>query len=416
MVHRFYQMWQQSDCSVKYISKLHPSGCLADLLPFVEVTIGAGNSGKPQPPNFNDLTTGEGSNAMSFYNMHQGDVPYLKFLADHYTLNDNYHQPVMGGTMVQHLMLGYADLPWYSDGNGHPMAPPITQVEDPNPQAGTNNYYNNDGGGAVYSDCADPANPGVKPILDYLKSLPRRIDANCQRGRFYPLNNQSPRFNEDGTLSSNPKTIPPSTVRHIGDVLMTKNISFVYYGGHWDLAVAHQPNAYCNICNPFQYAKDIMSSDAVRKAHIKDRLVLDQDLQNGTLPAVAFVKPDGIVDGHPASSKMDLYEGFVRKVISGLQANPELWKTTAVFVTFDEGGGLYDSGYSQPVDYFGDGPRIPLIVVSPYSKGGRVSHLYGDHASIPKFIEWNWGLAPITTRSRDNLPTRWPRSATRTCR
>jgi len=73
-------------------------------------------------------------------------------------------------------------------------------------------------------------------------------------------------------------------------------------------------------------------------------------------------------------------------------------------ITFDEGGGYYDSGYIQPVDFFGDGPRIPLIVVSPFSVGGRVDHTYNDHASIAKFIERNWGLEPITKRSRDNLP------------
>jgi phospholipase C len=73
-----------------------------------------------------------------------------------------------------------------------------------------------------------------------------------------------------------------------------------------------------------------------------------------------------------------------------VQAKPKLWESTAIIVTVDEGGGYYDSGYVQPVDYFGDGTRIPLIVVSPYSKGGIVSHEYSDHASIVKFVERNW--------------------------
>jgi len=83
---------------------------------------------------------------------------------------------------------------------------------------------------------------------------------------------------------------------------------------------------------------------------------------------------------------------------------PTLWASTAILVTFDEGGGYYDSGYIQPVDFFGDGSRIPMIVVSPYSMGGKIDHTYNDHASIAKFIERNWDLAPITKRSRDNLP------------
>jgi phospholipase C len=74
------------------------------------------------------------------------------------------------------------------------------------------------------------------------------------------------------------------------------------------------------------------------------------------LPAVSFVKPSGLVDGHPNSSKLNLFEGFTKKIVDAVQANPELWKDTAIFVTVDEGRGYYDSGYVQPLDYFGDGP------------------------------------------------------------
>ena len=124
----------------------------------------------------------------------------------------------------------------------------------------------------------------------------------------------------------------------------------------------------------------------------------------GTLPAVSIVKPSGLVDGHPASSKLNLFEGFSKKIVDAVKANPALWADTAIFITFDEGGGYYDSGYVQPVDFFGDGTRIPLLVVSPYAKHGHISHDYADHVSIDKFIERNWSLPPITTRSRDNFP------------
>ncbi len=90
--------------------------------------------------------------------------------------------------------------------------------------------------------------------------------------------------------------------------------------------------------------------------------------------------------------------------MDGVLSNPELSKDTAIFITFDEGGGYYDSGYVQPLDYFGDGTRIPLIVVSPYSRGGHIAHNYSDHVSILKFIERNWNLQPVTKRSRDNFP------------
>ena len=145
-------------------------------------------------------------------------------------------------------------------------------------------------------------------------------------------------------------------------------------------------------------------TSASGRSHLKDTTDLYAAIANGTLPAVSYVKPDGYLDGHPASSKLNLYEGFVKKIVDGVQANPELWKSTAIFVTFDEGGGYYDSGYIQPVDFFGDGTRVPMIVVSPWTKAGHISHVYSDHASVVKFIEANWGLKPLTDRSRDNLP------------
>lgn len=62
------------------------------------------------------------------------------------------------------------------------------------------------------------------------------------------------------------------------------------------------------------------------------------------LLAVPFVQPRGLVDGHPASSKLKLCEGFSKKIVEAVKANPELWKDTAIFITCDEGGGYYDSG------------------------------------------------------------------------
>jgi phospholipase C len=406
-VHRFYQMWQQLDCSATQATGENPSGCLADLFPWVEVSIGAGSNGKPQPANFNDETTGEGATAMGFYNVQNGDMPYFTELARNYAISDNYHQPVMGGTGVNHIMLGSADAYYYTDGHGHAMTPPDNQIENPDPQPGTNNWYTQDGyGGGSYSNCSDPTQPGVGTIVTYLASLPNKPRPNCAPGHYYLLNNYDPGYNGDGSLHiSSPFTIPPSPVRTIADVLLEKGISWKYYGEGWNTFIT-SPDArvYCNICNPFLYEMAIMTQPAIRAAHLKDTLDLYSDIANGELPAVSYVKPRGFLDGHPAYSKFDLFEAFTKKIIDQVKATPNLWARTAVFITVDEGGGYYDSGYVQPLDFFGDGTRIPLIVVSPYSQGGRVVHDYSDHVSILKFIERNWRLPPITDRSRDNLP------------
>jgi phospholipase C len=452
-VHRFYQMWQQLDCSVEHATKSNPSGCDAKLFPWVETTVGAGANGIAQPANFSTeysptaTTTGEGSTSMGFYNVQKGDAPYLTYLANHYAMSDNFHQSVNGGTGANHIMLGHGDAIFFSDGKGHATVPPndvvvqpgganagvVSEIENPNPAPDTNNWYTEDGygggsygsasyGGGSYTNCQDTTQPGVSSIIRYLHSLPTPIDPRCEAGHYYLLNNYNPGYFGNGnnaftdTSADNTVfTIPPSSVPSIGDDLIKNNISWKYYGDQWNNyvpdpyqlnygAVGAKTDEYCTICNPFQYDTSIMADAAVRTAHIQDTENLYEDIKDGLLPAVSIVKPSGLVDGHPSSSKLDLFEGFTKKIVDAVQANPKLWKDTAIFITEDEGGGYYDSGYVQPVDYFGDGTRIPLIVVSPYTKAGHISHDYSDHVSILKFIEANWGVETITTRSRDNFP------------
>jgi phospholipase C len=389
---------------------------------------------------------------MGFYNVQQGDAPYLKELADNYSMSDNFHQSVWGGTGANHIMLGTGDAIWFSDGNGTALVPPnnpvdpanpgtpvvghtsaLSEIENPNPQSSTNNYYTQDGygggsrsptavaptanyGGGSYSNCSDSTQPGVGPVLTYLSALARKVNSNCESGHYYILNNYNPGYFGDGTnaytdtnASNTVFTIPPSSVRNIGDALNEKGVSFAYYGDQFNRYLADKyflstQDAYCNICNFFQYSTSIMTNATLRTQHLKDTADFYTSIASGTLPAVSYVKPSGFVDGHPASSKLNLFEGFVKKIVDQVKANPTLSADTAIMITFDEGGGYYDSGYVQPLDYFGDGTRIPLIVVSPFSKGGHISHSYTDHVSTLKFIEANWGLSPVTTRSRDNLP------------
>ena len=133
-VHRFYQMWQQLNCSIAHASVDNPSGCTSRLFPWVETTVGAGTNGIKQPANFKTeysptaTTTGEGSTAMGFYNVQNGDAPYFKSLADTYAMSDNFHQSVNGGTGANHIMLGHADMIYYSDGNGNAAVPPHNTV------------------------------------------------------------------------------------------------------------------------------------------------------------------------------------------------------------------------------------------------------------------------------------------------
>jgi phospholipase C len=418
-VHRFYQMWQELDCDAAKATRPNPTGCQADLFPWVEETVSSGSNGKPFPSPAPVPLLKEGNIAMGFYNVAKGDAPYFMKLAREYTLLDNYHQPVMGGTFANQMMFGYADALWYSDVNGNPKTPPANQIENPNPAPETNNWYTNDGySGGSYTNCSDPTQPGVASIVGYLNAI--HVPPNCAPGHYYLLNNYVPAFIGSGAqdpINNGQFTLPPVIKqKHIGDVLNEKQVSWAYFGERWtDFKTAPGLGAnfgtldpaaylYCNICNPFLYSASIMTHADQREDHLKDTNDLYDAIAKGNLPAVSWVKPSTFNDGHPASSKFSIFEAFARKVIEQVQSNEELWESTAILVTTDEGGGYYDSGYVQPLDYFGDGTRIPMLVISKYSRGGRVSHEYTDHASIIKFIERNWDLPKISDRSRDNLP------------
>ncbi len=223
------------------------------------------------------------------------------------------------------FMLGTGDAGFYSDGNGNAITPPPSNIANPNTTAGTVNQYIADNN---FTNCSDHTQPGVAPIVDYLENLPYAAEPNCKAGHYYMLDNSNPGFLPNGALANGEGGIPPSPVRTIGDALNDKNVTWAYYGGSYNAAVtlsnaavaanAANPNlttaaianptaalgvAYCQICNPFQYATSIMGNPTQRAAHIKDTSDLITAIQNNTLPAVSFGKPDGSARWSPRRAR-----------------------------------------------------------------------------------------------------------------
>jgi phospholipase C len=387
-------MVQQVDCAMdkEHVSKGNPTGCLQDLQSAITTTYSTPPGGTPHD-------TGQ---TMAFFNMQEGDAPFFKSLADTYTMSDNYHQPVLGGTGPDSQPLGFADQLFFSDGLGHPATPAAANIYNPDPQAGTLNLYTTR---AQWFNCADTSQPGIAAITNYLSALPYAVQTMCGTGEYWQAVNVNPAFTPKGLVQTG-LVVPPTMQVSIGDVLAAHKIPWKYYGGGFN-ASGDTTNpfngSYCNICNPFEYEANYPS--VVATGHMADVTDLFADLVNGTLPAISYVKPDGTMDGHPASSKWTLFEAFAENIVELAQSNKEQWAETAIFVTVDEGGGFYDSGFIQPVDFFGTGPRIPMIAVSPFSTGGHISHVYNEHSSFVKFVERNWKLdTTLSVRSRDNLP------------
>ncbi|HTW38288.1 MAG TPA: alkaline phosphatase family protein [Steroidobacteraceae bacterium] len=402
-VHRFFQMWQQTG----------GDNARLDLYAWVAVTAGMGGD----TINVMRGHTGQGGELLGFVNISAGDAPLFSRLARRYAMSDNYHQSVMGGTGANFIALATADEVFFNV-DGRLAAPPSNQIEDPDPEPGSENFYRRDGySGGSYVACADPAQPGVGAILAHLAAL--HVASTCEPGHYYLVNNYSAGYDLDGhhqPIGPNNYNYPPQTVRTIAEALTAGGVSWGWYTGardaadlkdevrrlHMTVAQARRLQ-YNDIGDPLVGSQVVMTDHRLR-AHLKGLAGFRADLASGRLPAVSFVVPKNLDSGHPGNSVLVSFENFLADIIAQVQAHPRLWAHTAIIATTDEGGGHFDSGYIQSVDFFGDGPRIPLIVISPYARPGHVDHVYEDHASILKFIEHNFGLPPLTQRSRDRLP------------
>jgi phospholipase C len=107
--------------------------------------------------------------------------------------------------------------------------------------------------------------------------------------------------------------------------------------------------------------------------------------------------PSGATE-HPPS-KISGGERFVRSLVNGLMSS-SAWKSSAFMWTYDSWGGWYDHVRPPTVDGYGYGFRSPALLVSPYAKKGYVDHTTLDFTSELKFIENNWGVAPLAKRDR----------------
>ena len=401
-VHRFFQMWQQTG----------GDNAKLDMFTWVAATVGQGGDTTGITPS----NPGQGGELMSFLNMNTGDAPFFKSLAQQYALSDNYHQSIMGGTGANFFSIATGDLPYFNSG-GAVGVPPANQIENPNPLAQTPNFYSQDGyQGGSYVNCSDAGQPGVGAILNFLGS--KKVKSNCEAGKYYLVNNYNPGYDMNGNvqpIGPNNYNYPPQTVPTIAEGLAKKNVGWKWYTGARETAdvtadaaalgfpvSVTQGAQYNAIGDPLVASSNIMNSSL--KSNLAGLTTFYSDIAKGSLPAVSFVVPKNLDSGHPGYSAPARYEAFLQDLIAKVKANPTLWAHTAILVTTDEGGGHFDTGYIQSVDFFGDGPRIPFLVVSPYARTGFIDHTYYDHSSVLKFIERNWRLAPLSPRSRDNLP------------
>src|SRR5579859_753483 len=120
------------------------------------------------------------------------------------------------------------------------------------------------------------------------------------------------------------------------------------------------------------------------------------DAQTGQLPNMSWVIPPIGTDEHPQNS-ICAGENWTVNTMNTLMQGPA-WDSTAVFIAWDDFGGFYDHAAPPVLDQLGLGPRVPLLIISPYAKPGYISHTVYEHSSILKFVETRYQFRPLTSR------------------
>ena len=192
--------------------------------------------------------------------------------------------------------------------------------------------------------------------------------------------------------------VPNQTFETIGDRLSAKGVSWVWYSGGWDDALAGHPDSLFQFHHqPFVFFAKYADGTAAKAEHLRDEKEFIAAAQAGKLPEVAFIKPLGEVNEHPGYTNVLSGENHTEELINAVRNVPD-WKNTAIIITYDEHGGFWDHVAPPVVDRWGPGARVPTLIISPFAKSGFVDHSRYDTTSILAFIEHRWNLRPLTER------------------
>lgn len=171
---------------------------------------------------------------------------------------------------------------------------------------------------------------------------------------------------------------PCYSIAGLPQILDANNISWKYYGS---VAVFDAPL--------------LIQGLSTSSNNVKNSGQFVRDVQANNMATVSWVTPSASSD-HPPQAIQGV-ENWVATQINAIMNSP-YWGSTAIFLTWDDWGGLYDHVAPPHIDGVGLGPRAPLIVISPYAKQGYISHNQSEFSSFVKLVEENWNLPNLGQR------------------
>jgi acid phosphatase len=338
--------------------------------------------------------TDVGSWTMGYYD---GSAMKLWRWAHEYTLADHFFQAAFGGSFLNHQWLVCACTPHFPD------APDAMRAQ-----------LDESGRLKRRPDSPRSVLDGPVQVFDGLDT-PDGYAVNSSQPPFQPSGiPPAPGGNRDWADRAG-YPLPPQTSKTIGDTLSAKGISWAWYAGAWNQALADgrrdpkekrfviyngtlgSPNFQPHH-QPFNYFARFAPGSADRVAHLKDGEDFLAAIEKGTLPQVSFYKPAGRLNEHPGYTDIQSGDSHIAELLERLRKSPQ-WASMAVIVIYDENGGYWDhvpppSGPGWG-DRFGPGTRIPALIVSPFARRGYVDHTPYDTTSIIKFLTERFGLEPL---------------------
>ena len=221
----------------------------------------------------------------------------------------------------------------------------------------------------------------------------------------YVVGTLFPAANPHPPATPTEQLVPPQTFATIGDRLSAKKLDWAWYAEGWNeiIAGATLNEAGTDPSTLFQYNHQpfvyfaAYAEGTPGRAHLKDETDFVAAAKSGSLPAVAFIKPDGIDNEHPNYADVIHGDTHALDLIDAVRNGPN-WQDTVIVVTYDEGGGFWDHVAPSSADRWGPGTRVPTLIVSPFAKKGFVDSTVYDSSSILALIEHRWGLSALGTR------------------
>jgi acid phosphatase len=332
-------------------------------------------------------------------------------LAQKYTLCDNFFHAAFGGSFLNHQFLVAARAPVY------PNAPANLQATL---DASGELKLDSTTGKIVHDGTITPI--GGKSFADPSKTFDNNYGVNTIFSpNLIPTFTNPPTPTNPALLPSQNDSNPNDPVRPyiptIGDRLSDKGVSWKWYSGGWDNALVsspsnpanngkvpanapvdplfqwhHQAFAYYDNYAPWLNGQRNLTS----AAHLQDENNFFVDLENHSLPAVSFIKPLGPDNEHPGYASLLQGQQHVADIVKAVR-DSGYWNSTLIIVTYDEHGGRWDH-VAPPNNngVWGDGARVPGLIIGKFAKRHYVDHTQHDTLSILKTIEERFGLQPLT--------------------